>query len=1276
MADDYDRLIKVVVMGDAGVGKSDLVRSVCGLEINPNAPYQTTVGIDFSTVIYGPVLSGSSFSRVKFQIWDTAGQERFRSLAASYFRGAMCIVACYSTASSDSLRSLDAWLATAHASSSDKCSFVVAGLKTDLAGQRQVPRDAGLAYARAHHASFVELSSHSRDGLDLFLPTVLFGTVHEMSCPPPAPDAPEAPGSEAPAEQCGAEAPPEPQAAAASVLSRAGARDKEREEEGEEGEEAAGEQRWGVDLVFVVDETGSMGGQIQVVKERVTDIVATVSALPLCGGLRVGLVGYRDHSDAWVSCVHVPLTADLARVVAGVDRMAAGGGGDYPEAVADGLYELVRLGWRAGASKTAVLIADAPPHGVGVPGDSFPEGCPCGQDWLEQVQGCREMGIVVHAVACKGLRETDVWRRIARDTHGQYFELSDYSLLPPLIAGVAESDLSKLLVVSEVLGALAGIGAALRATQSEDDRLQLLLGHLSSKGVTVQHKPAPNAEVVSRPLEKGDVEQAVCALRRAGASADVSALFPQAGLGALQARVGLFSRADDSPVPLKKVEASARIRGLAAEVVVSQTFTNEWQTAIEATYRFPVDPMAAVTGFVAEVDGKRIVARCMTKAKAAQRYEDAIASGAGAYLLEQKAADVFCVSVGNLPAGKSVVVSLTYVVQLQARDRSLRFVLPMTIAPKYCDPSLAEHGQPRAPASRDRPCVSIGVEISAASPATQAVSPTHDIAVEKKGDALSVRLREAVAEMSTDFVLELQNAIGAGCSVVLEEWEGPESLPMAAAAVFCPEIGEVPDPALARELVVLLDCSASMAGGPLRKASDVLEELAQCLGLLPPGTTLNIVTFGSRTKRLFIESQSISSPEAAQEVAELAHRLRPDHGGTQLASALQVLEQDVLCPSGHVMEEALLHELDAAPICSACAGRGTEFDGHPFLCPLCDYTLCGVCSNSKRLCSPPKSKPRAVLLITDGAVWQEEPVVQMARKLASKNMIYPLGVGHGVSQGLLYAIAAETNGAVEFCTPEENVRPALHRHLRRMFASVGDVAVEWDDVCSSTPRKYTSAAGGTCVVSYALLERPSAPVEVTLKGTFMSSQYAMTAVIDPSTAVKGGAIHRLCARSMIREMEVATTGTKDDQERAIVDLALKYSLASQYTSFVAVEHRNEAVSSSMIRSMSPKGTTKSPATLGLDAIRRLLKCQNADGSFELDGCTAVLIGGEPMIEGKRPKEIPRAVWTTCLVLVVFTLAKDHQLEWQSADRKAREWLCSLKTIPISKCFDLASAAFK
>jgi len=116
---------------------------------------------------------------------------------------------------------------------------------------------------------------------------------------------------------------------------------------------------------------------------------------------------------------------------------------------------------------------------------------------------------------------------------------------------------------------------------------------------------------------------------------------------------------------------------------VVQSYVNSSDVHIEAVYQFPIDELAGVCGFVAELEDKRIVATCMEKEKAAKTYSDAIASGQGAYLLEQKKADVFNMSVGNMKPGKKVNIRITYVTTLESDNGVLRFVLPTTIAPRY-----------------------------------------------------------------------------------------------------------------------------------------------------------------------------------------------------------------------------------------------------------------------------------------------------------------------------------------------------------------------------------------------------------------------------------------------------------------------------------------------------------------------------------------------------------------------------------------------------------------
>ena len=120
-----------------------------------------------------------------------------------------------------------------------------------------------------------------------------------------------------------------------------------------------------LDLVFLIDATGSMGPYIHEVRTRLLELVSALERSPLCQSLRLGIVSYRDHppqDHSYVTRV-VPLTNDIERVHAAVSEVAASGGGDGPEAVTDGLFDLVRLAWRPSAAKAVVWFGDAPPHG-------------------------------------------------------------------------------------------------------------------------------------------------------------------------------------------------------------------------------------------------------------------------------------------------------------------------------------------------------------------------------------------------------------------------------------------------------------------------------------------------------------------------------------------------------------------------------------------------------------------------------------------------------------------------------------------------------------------------------------------------------------------------------------------------------------------------------------------------------------------------------------------------------------------------------------------------
>lgn len=131
------------------------------------------------------------------------------------------------------------------------------------------------------------------------------------------------------------------------------------------------------------------------------------------------------------------------------------------------------------------------------------------------------------------------------------------------------------------------------------------------------------------------------------------------------------------------------------QVTLEQCFVNptEAKEALEITYRFPLDAEAVLRGFTVELeDGTVVKGQVQEKEKAADTYDDALASGHGGFLLQEdnEMKDVFSLRVGNLPPGGSATVRLTYVAQIDEEvpeeaggNSVVRFVLPTAVAPRY-----------------------------------------------------------------------------------------------------------------------------------------------------------------------------------------------------------------------------------------------------------------------------------------------------------------------------------------------------------------------------------------------------------------------------------------------------------------------------------------------------------------------------------------------------------------------------------------------------------------
>ncbi len=136
-------------------------------------------------------------------------------------------------------------------------------------------------------------------------------------------------------------------------------------------------------------------------------------------------------------------------------------------------------------------------------------------------------------------------------------------------------------------------------------------------------------------------------------------------------------------MPLAGVAIDGELSTIGARVSVSQRYVNHESVPIEAVYLFPLDEGAAVCGFEALIDGTLVIGEVKERDDAFKMYDDAMERGDGAFLLDEERPDVFQASIGNLPPGKEVTVKLTYVTELAAAGRALRFVIPTTVAPRY-----------------------------------------------------------------------------------------------------------------------------------------------------------------------------------------------------------------------------------------------------------------------------------------------------------------------------------------------------------------------------------------------------------------------------------------------------------------------------------------------------------------------------------------------------------------------------------------------------------------
>lgn len=159
-AEDHEILLKLVMIGDTGVGKSSLLIRFADDKFTET--FISTIGVDFK--IKTVKCEGK---RVKLQIWDTAGQERFRGITTAYFRGAHGIIIVYDVTDEQSFHNVADWLVQVDRNCREGTIRLLVGNKTDLVKQRSVPQQAAVDLADEYDMRYLEASALNKTNVDL-----------------------------------------------------------------------------------------------------------------------------------------------------------------------------------------------------------------------------------------------------------------------------------------------------------------------------------------------------------------------------------------------------------------------------------------------------------------------------------------------------------------------------------------------------------------------------------------------------------------------------------------------------------------------------------------------------------------------------------------------------------------------------------------------------------------------------------------------------------------------------------------------------------------------------------------------------------------------------------------------------------------------------------------------------------------------------------------------------------------------------------------------------
>uniref|UniRef100_F7CD82 von Willebrand factor A domain containing 5A n=1 Tax=Ornithorhynchus anatinus TaxID=9258 RepID=F7CD82_ORNAN len=692
------------------------------------------------------------------------------------------------------------------------------------------------------------------------------------------------------------------------------------------------------------------------------------------------------------------------------------------------------------------------------------------------------------------------------------------------------------------------------------------------------------------------------------------------------------------PVPLKSISVAVAIRSFVADVTVTLCYKNEEQSPVESVFVFPVDENSAVYGFQAEVNGKTIVAEMQEKQQAQTNYEDAVAQGQEAFLLERDSSsgDVFSCSVGHLPPGQEAKLSMSYVQELPLEaDGAVRFVLPAVLNPRYVPAGAAEASSvtSRVPrAARGELPYTLSVSANIHSPygiekvqSNCTLGPLEYLGPDRTAAQVSLAEGQQFERDVELLMYYKQVNTPSVCVEAAQPGAQPGSL-MGETTVmvsFYPSIPDSKEQASTGEFIFVLDRSGSMScpvSGKLRspmRIDSAKETLLLLLKSLPLGCFFNVYGFGSTFDSFFPDSVEYTQ-QSMEEAVQRVKALQADLGGTE-----------ILAPLKSIFSKA---------------------------------------------CKP--DHPRQLYVFTDGDVGNTGEVIAEVRSHSPTHRCFSFGIGEGASTALIKGIARVTGGSAEFITGSDRMQPKALQSLKRSLQPAAqNISLNWTLPPGLEPVLLSPAPsvifGGQRSIVYAQLTGKQQPsggtgsvcLQFTLRGEAFENTLPFTLQPNSDSRLT---VHRLAAKARLQTLDAAGRRASDEEKAKVVAVSIQSGVVSSLTAYVAIHKElGRPLQGPMVRrdvpltgarpsaprpdQVAPQGHPRCFGWWGPPPLSR--------GTFSGD-CS----GGEQRRVGPQfclvvAQGVDAAVWATVLAVVwLHSTSGDQKDEWELLEGKAVAWL--------------------